>query len=537
MNRNDLKQKIKEDTLKLKTKLNVDDVELKEKISRAHAFFKKSGKSLYHQFKELPRQTKKAILIGVIALIPAAPLGSYITKKYNEHKEKSALLQKQKDIRKHLEEKYVISDQESFIKLYEDALPLIELSMFPSECLILDPYSDNGKNVSNTIGLGSFWYPANGDAKSSQWVKAAQHFKTSGHHSISAEFALDLVNGWYRHREGGRIIKKMNKLLNGAELNIHEFAAIATVMYNSEKKGEELCKFVKENYQDPIKCAQKIANLEASQKFKGIAKRHLHEAYVYLNYDNYDQKIYDFFVRTGVNSKGQFYAQTSVTQLSDEAVELGKNALGSGNIDQIVAEQNKIVSYICKGGQTVGEIIYENVLDPTYADRLSAFSTGIKESVSFEDVVDTKDAVFAAQAYKEAVQTYADALNFEKKGQKQKAQKEFGKALEGFQKIIDGGHDGPDLHNDMAITYYHMGEYQKCIQESANVLRAGEKDLYSAANYNAAKAYEAMGNYAKALENYKAGIKNGGDEKIFQSQIVRIENQNRQTISQSKGRQ
>lgn len=96
--------------------------------------------------------------------------------------------------------------------------------------------------------------------------------------------------------------------------------------------------------------------------------------------------------------------------------------------------------------------------------------------------------------------------------------------MSGFQKIIDGGHDGPDLHNDLAITYYHLGQYQNCIDESVKVLKSGETELFSAANFNAAKAYEALGNIDRAIINYKAGIQNGGDQKLFQSQINRLQN-------------
>lgn len=533
-----LKQRIKEDAHKIKNDLEakIKDIDWKEKLSRTRSFFKKNGKKLYQDFKALPRNVKRAVLIGIIALMPTVQVVKFIDNKVEDFKEKKELQKREKDVKQRLEEKHVVSDAQSFEKLYEDALPLIQLSMFPTECLVLDPYADNCKKVSNTIGLGSYWYPQNGDPKSSKWVKASEHFKNSGHHSISAELALDLADGWYRYREDGRIYKKMRNLLKDTELNIHEFAAIATVMYNNEQHGETLCKFVQKNYDDPLLCAQKIVEFSAGKSFGGIPKRHLHEAYLYLNYDNYSQKMYDFFVKTGVNSKGQFYAQTSVSQLCDEDVAAGKEAIKSGDKQRIIAEQNKIVSYICKGGQTVGEIIHQNVLNPTYATQLLSFNTTQKEGVALEDVIDSKDANSAAQTYREAIAKYDNALRLEKNKQKGKAQKEFQRALEDFQKIIDGGHDGPDLHNDMAITYYHLGEYEKCIQESAKVLKMGDKDLYPAANYNAAKAYEAMGNYPKALQNYRAGIKNGGKEATFQKEISRLEKQNQEIITQGHHR-
>ena len=152
------------------------------------------------------------------------------------------------DIKNALETKYKINDAESFEKLYEASLPLIQLSMLPTEVLVLDPYADNNKGVSNTIGLGSFYYPVNGDATSTDWELASNHFKKQGAHTISAEQALDLANGWYRHMDYGGVYKQMFKLLKDAELNPREFAAVATVMYNSKKSGKILCDFV---FMDP----------------------------------------------------------------------------------------------------------------------------------------------------------------------------------------------------------------------------------------------------------------------------------------------
>ena len=174
-------------------------------------------------------------------------------------------------------------------------------------------------------------------------------------------------------------------------------------------------------------------------------------------------------------------------------------------------------------------------MSKTYADPLMSFEFGQKqETVQLEDVVDVKDAVWAGQVYQDAIETYNKAHEMEKKGQKGKSQKEFQKALEGFQKIIEGGHDGPDLHNDIAITYYHLGEYEKCVEESRKVLQMGDENLYSAANFNAARAYEKLGNVDRAIANYQAGIKNGGNEKTFQKAIDSLR-RSQQILPQGRG--
>ncbi len=523
MDKEELKQEAKEKIVRIQSdvKARLDSIDWKEKRRRTKSFFQKAGKALRKQFLKLPKKVRRDIIVAVVLAgsVGTVKVGLDVKKVVDDYKQKKEQQRQQKLLEDKLEQKYQITDKESFQKLYEDALPLIQVSMFPTECLILDPYSDNGKKISNTIGLGSYWYPENGNPKSSEWILAKKHFEKHGAHRIPAETALELADGWYRHRETGRVFKKMCEWLEGAELSVHEFAAIATVMYNNEKSGEKLCKFVKYNYKDPMACAQKIISFTAGAEFGGIPKRHLHEAYLYLNYDNYAQKMYDFFVKTGVNSEGNFYAQTSVTQLSKADVALGQEAVKSGNMEKIIAEQNKITGYICKGGQTVREIIQENVLDKSYSEPLMSFYFQAKKDVSLQDIADVKDAVWAKQVYKDAIATYDKALNLELKNQKGKSQKEFQKALEGFQKIIDGGHDGPDLHNDMAITYYHLGEYEKCIEESGKVLQMGDKNCYPAANFNAAIAYEKMGNLDGAIRNYEAYGKNGGDSTKFVKKI------------------
>lgn len=530
MTKEDLKQKIKDKSFEIKSDLayQLSSIDWKQKLKAAHAFFKKEGKAAYDRYKKLPKKTRKIFLSLAIIATASIPIGSELSTKISEkveiYKLEKEIKTRTAQIQNSLETKYKITDEATFKSLYEASLPLIQLSMFPTEVLVLNPYSDNTKNISNTIGLGSFYYPKNGETSSPDWETAASHFKKQGAHAIAAEHALDLADGWYRHMDYGAVYKQMFKLLNGAELNPREFAAVATVMYNSKKAGKELCDFVKQNYADPLKCAQKIISYGASKKFGGIEKRHLHEAYLYLGYDNYVQKMYDFFIKTGINSKGNFYAKTSVTQLSKEDVEAGKAAILSGNKEQIIGEQNKITSYICKGGKTVRQIIYENVLDTAHKAPLLQFGLFNEDCVPLQDILDAKNGTMAENLYADAIKHYEEGLSFENEGQRAKSHQSFIKTLAGFQKIIDGGHDGPDLHNDMAITYYHLGEYQKCIDECAKVLKSGEPDLFSAANFNAGIAYEALGNINKAMANYKAGIKNGGNEKIFQEQIRRIQN-------------
>jgi len=388
-----IKQKIKEDILKIKADLKnkIKDVNWKEKLRRTRAFFKKVGKKTWNDYKKLPRKAKRAILIAVIALPSLKNFQKVLnviekqrpqTEFFGQQNKKDEIKIYNNNIKNELEKKYVISDKESFQKLYEQALPLIQLSMFPTECLALDPYSDNGKPVLNTIGLGSFYFPKNGDPTSSEWTLASSHFRQQGAHKISAELALDLVDGWFRYLDNGAAFNEMYKSLKGAELNVHEFAAIATVRYNSKKQGKALCTFVQKNWEDSYKCAQRIASIPTPKRFSGLKKRHLHEAYLYLNEGDYVQKIYDFPTQLSKSGGAQLYT-ASVMDINKADLLAGQKALDSANKDSIVVAQNKI--FLSKSAQssshinnsenlssekTIYDVICSEVLSETHLNNL-----------------------------------------------------------------------------------------------------------------------------------------------------------------------
>ena len=79
------------------------------------------------------------------------------------------------------------------------------------------------------------------------------------------------------------------------------------------------------------------------------------------------------------------------------------------------------------------------------------------------------------------------------------------------------------LHNDLAATYNHLGQYEDAIQHARQIVRRiGDKSQYGAAQYNAGFAYEQMGQLDKALANYKLAVANGN--RRVQSDVTRVKN-------------
>lgn len=229
--------------------------------------------------------------------------------------------------------KYTITDRQSFYDAFDASLPLIHRALLATEWFSGDGYSDNDNSNKNTIGQGLYWFPninkfkADGTIdidninwKNVEWIKTSEYMEKHPNFKINYEDAKFVSEQWYKTREGGRIIRRMAYLLNGCELTSNEIAAIASVYYNDERSGSELCKFVKEHYENKIDCAQFISELTPGDLSYsvGIQKRHIHEALYFLNHNNYCSKVLDFNVSSGINSEGCFSVISAATYLEPE---------------------------------------------------------------------------------------------------------------------------------------------------------------------------------------------------------------------------
>jgi tetratricopeptide (TPR) repeat protein len=392
---------------------------------------------------------------------------------------------------------YEIKNKKDFDDIYKAAMPFICLSMFPTETLNLGVYADKG-DKKNTIGLGSYWYPKNGEPTSSKWIKVSEHDGVQAEgFSISGNRAMDMVDSWARHRENGRVYREMCKSLIGTKLSLNEFAAIFTCTYNNEKNGKMLCAFVKNNYNNPIKCASYLVNLK-TYGFSGLLDRHCHEALIYLNLDNYIFAIQDMQI--------QEFA-TSVTALEKAEFMPMVKSLDSGKLDGARAVANKIKKRIFKHGRTVSSIINEKIGGERAKTMLASPSK-----------IASGNKTFSQNSSFNANNVYETGLAKYKTG-------DYKGALAVFQSIIKKGFDGADIHNDLAITYYHLKEYSKAIEESRLVLKMGEREAYSPANFNAGLAYEKLGDLEKAAANFNAAVKRSPQVEAYKNALKRVNNE------------
>lgn len=84
-----------------------------------------------------------------------------------------------------------------------------------------------------------------------------------------------------------------------------------------------------------------------------------------------------------------------------------------------------------------------------------------------------------------------------------------------FEKMIKKYPNNALLHNDLAATYNHLGRYNDAIEHARKILHTiGDKSQYGSAQYNAGFAYEQLGDFDRALKNYKLAAMNG-NESVF----------------------
>lgn len=447
----------------------------------------RGAKKLHAEYQNLSKTAKRRLHRGLLVAGGALTVAGTIytcrspqTAPVPENK----IDQRADSINNLLTQKYKITDEASFRKLYEDALPLIQLSMTPIEIYKSKAYDDRSGANPNTIGIGSFWYPENGDPMSSNWMSAAVYFKKHPDLTVGLDKALKLVDGWFRTRENGRVYKRMFKELKGSELTLHQFAACATCTYNNEKLGFQFCDYVHDNYQKPVSCAYKLTTLDPKDPdcIDGILVRHTAEACMFM-YPEYAASVYAFKMKDAINSKGKPYTVTSINQTTPAECRQVKADLARGHTAMLSQHKNRIIKYMCKGGYTIADLVNQGIKDEARRKELLCYMGA--STVSFEE--------------KQADVTYEEALKDYKSGN-------YEKALAEYQQIRAAGYDGADLRCDIALVQYKLGNYQACIDECRAVLDTGEEYLYQYATYNAGKAYEAMQNYERAKINYSRSL-------------------------------
>lgn len=375
--------------------------------------------------------------------------------------------------------KYKIKTRADFDQLYADAEPFIFAAMIPTENWRTDFHNDRQKSnaVPNSVGVGLFYVGVkNGalDFNSLTWKKTKSYvisYRRSHNGknppSLKPYQLYEGTRGWFKNMDSGRHLNELFSHLKGAELTINEFAAIASIYYNDEAIGKQVCNYVKTNYKNPKKCAQYI--LSTRIKLPGIKPRRVHEVLMYLNHNNYCVNVF------GLEVDG--HLGTSVSGLGGHFDAL-KKGITNAKLD---AAANTIYTRAVKNGRSIK---YYVQLMNNHQDAVLAFAGQTAQTIEMDE---------RGELYARAMTLYNAA--------------DYAGALKLFKQIVAENGNSADLHNDMAITYYHLGEYKQCIEQCQKALNTGEREKYMYATYNAGLAYWALKDYDGAIRNFKSAIK------------------------------
>lgn len=100
-------------------------------------------------------------------------------------------------------------------------------------------------------------------------------------------------------------------------------------------------------------------------------------------------------------------------------------------------------------------------------------------------------------------ESYKTAMKYYKSG-------DYVAAIDLLEKLSLKNHNNALLHNDLALMYNKTGNYQKAIEHVHIILyEINDKSQYGVAQYNAGVAYENLGDFERALKNYKLALSNG----------------------------
>ncbi len=521
--------KVGKAALKIGGKVGLKALKLSGKAAiKTAKYTKKEAKILYAKYSALNKNSKRKLRNGLLIAGGALVIGGTIYKSkctsdfsLGSHQENHI---SNDSLYKALTKTYKITDEASFRQLFDDALPLIHAALIPIEIYKEKGYYDGGdgkKKKSNTIGTGLWWFPIDGNPNNPRWVHTSYYLDRHPDTKVSFKESLTYGKAWFtvrdreqdEHKAGKKgkkvtntVYNNMYKALKGSEINLHQFTAAASCAVNSESSGFDFCKYYAKNYKYPVSCAFYLAGLKPkdSSYDRGILKRHVAEACLFL-YPEYAASLYSFKLKQTQNGN----VITSYNQTTPEQCEKVLEDLKCGSTKLLAQHRDRIIKYVCKGGYTVADMA--NMLK-SEKDRAEFLRYYIGETTSvFENTLADKE-------YEKALKEYHNG-NYEA-------------AMRGFQKIRSQGYDGADLRNDIAITYYNLGRYQECIEECKAVLNTGETHLHPAANFNAGKAYEALGNYERALKNYsrslqvaeKLGVRDTLKINTYKNAIKRMQN-------------
>lgn len=396
---------------------------------------------------------------------------------------------RQKEIEKKLGSPIKMTNAKVIKQAVMDNFAYIQAVLFSTENYRTDWFSDNKFGKKNTLGVGLYYLPeAPYDFKSSKWsyTKDMYHvypkLKNGLPRGLTDDEVYDGIKGWFFYMDNGYNFRFMQNALAGHNVSLtpRDLTVISSVLFNSPDCAKKFCEYIVANPKNRMAWAKYLLQVDDDvsktrlEKFPGLKSRRVHEILLLLNIDNYCQDMF------GVQIDGN--KATAVSNANNYFDKLRGNFSKSN----LVKAKNVICNGVVANGVSVCQCVARS---KKYRDAVFAYCADV-ETYMYANLPRQKVYDAALKAYKG---------------------KDYKSALRGFTHVIEMSGVSPDLFNDLAITYIHIGDYEKSIEMSMRALEICSGDYESAAYFNLGLAYENIGDKDNALKYYIYAMRLGNN--------------------------
>ena len=396
---------------------------------------------------------------------------------------------RQKEIEKKLSSPIKMTNAKVIKQAVMDNFAYIQAVLFSTENYRTDWFSDNKFGSKNTLGVGLYYLPVKPyDFKSAEWIYTTTMYneypklKNGLPRGLTDDEVYDGINGWFFYMDNGYNFKCMQNALAGHNVSLtpRDLTVISSVLFNSVKCGKKFCEYIVANPKNRMAWAKYLLQVDDDvsktrlEDFPGLKSRRVHEILLLLNIDNYCQDMF------GVQIDGK--RGTSVSNANNYFDKLR----GDFSKSNLVKAKNVICNGVVANGVSVCQCVARS---EKYRDAVFAYCADV-DKYMYANLDRQKIYDAALKAYKG---------------------KDYESALRGFTRVIEMSGVSPDLFNDLAITYIHIGDYEKSIEMSMRALEICSGDYESAAYFNLGLAYENIGDINNALKNYMSAMRLGNN--------------------------
>ena len=363
--------------------------------------------------------------------------------------------------------KVKIRSYEDLEKMFDQALPIIFNTLILEYGIDNEVIEEETDNIKPTVGTGFEYIPISLDEcndPKTVWLSISNlcGAKPVSYTKLTDNDIMKLIISWGKYRiqtqeKYGTLIKRHKTVLRriyesvkGAELRPNELAAIYCAIFNNEDNLRNICMYVQDYYNNPLKCANMLMSKTKGYGYKDLENIAPLNALVYLNYNNFCEAM--LYMPFDNNSKKTCLDVAALTP-------------------KTLTEKNyKVYSDKCKK-ELLGCFFY-----PTYREVPQNIISLIPTSLLSYKVAPNVASPDPNQRDFEIAITHMSA-------------KSYNEAMNIFNKLEKTSNTNAVLLQQMTQCYYEMEQYDNAIKYGQKILNSFNKTERAEAAYYVGKSY------------------------------------------------